>query len=82
MTKADLHRLVDELPEQTVNGTALLLRGVARGDIDPEQAWFWTREWQSGEREADQDLAEGRFTRFEGDGAFLKHLEEDAEGAD
>jgi hypothetical protein len=28
------------------------------------QAWFWAPEWQAGEREADTDLAEGRFTRF------------------
>ena len=76
MTKADLHRLIDELPEDVVDGTALLLRGVARRDIDPDQAWFWTRDWQEGEREADKDLSEGRFTRFEGDAAFLEHLEE------
>ena len=82
MTKADLHRLIDELPEDVVEGTALLLRGVARRDIDPEQAWFWTRDWQDGEREADRDLAEGRFTRYEGDGAFLKHLEEMGEPPD
>jgi hypothetical protein len=38
------------------------------------QAWFWTPEWQAGEREADADLAAGRFQRFEGDDAFLEHL--------
>jgi hypothetical protein len=26
------------------------------------QAWFWTPEWQDGEREADEDLAAGRAT--------------------
>jgi AbrB family looped-hinge helix DNA binding protein len=30
--------------------------------IDRSQAWFWTPEWQAGEREADEDLREGRFT--------------------
>ena len=79
MTKADLHRLIDDLPEDVVDGTALLLRGVARREIDPEQAWFWTRDWQEGEREADEDLARGRFKRFESDEAFLKHLEEVSE---
>ena len=29
--------------------------------IDPEQAWFWTPEWQAREREADDDLREGRY---------------------
>lgn len=28
------------------------------------QAWYWTDEWQEGEREADKDLAEGRSERF------------------
>ncbi len=30
--------------------------------IDRSQAWFWTPEWQAGEREADEDLKAGRFT--------------------
>lgn len=29
-----------------------------------EQAWFWTREWQAKEREADDDLAAGRYFEF------------------
>lgn len=28
--------------------------------IDPDQAWFWTEEWQKGEREADEDIRAGR----------------------
>ena len=28
--------------------------------IDPDQAWYWTQEWQEGEREADEDIAAGR----------------------
>lgn len=28
------------------------------------QGWYWTDEWQEGEREADKDLAEGRSQRF------------------
>ncbi len=29
-------------------------------EIDPDQAWFWTPEWQEKEREADGDIAAGR----------------------
>ena len=29
-------------------------------DRDPDQAWFWTPEWQAGEREAEEDIREGR----------------------
>lgn len=28
--------------------------------IDADQAWFWTPEWQKGEREADEDIKAGR----------------------
>lgn len=41
---------------------------------DPTQAWFWTPEWQAGEREADEDKAAGRFTRHESDDDFLDSL--------
>jgi hypothetical protein len=32
---------------------------------DPEQAWFWTAEWQAGEREASEDIAAGRVEGFD-----------------
>lgn len=76
MTKADLHQLVDRLPDGAVDGAAILLREVTDGRIDPEQAWFWTREWQERECEADADLAAGRVTRFESDEDFLAELDE------
>lgn len=43
--------------------------------IDATQAWFWTPEWQAGEREADADIAAGRVERFESDEEFLAALE-------
>jgi len=43
--------------------------------IDADQAWFWTPEWQQGEREADEDIKAGRlsgpFTTIE---ELKKHL--------
>ena len=76
MTKAELHQMVDRLPDQAVDGAAVLLREVTDGRIDPDQSWFWTREWQEREREADEDLAAGRVTRFESDEDFLAELDE------
>ena len=32
--------------------------------IDPSQAYFWTKEWQAGEREADEDIRRGRVKGF------------------
>ncbi len=42
----------------------------------PDQAWFWTPEWQAGERQADSDKVAGRFTRYESGEAFLAALRE------
>jgi len=32
--------------------------------VDKDQAWFWTKEWQEGEREADEDIKKGRVKKF------------------
>ncbi|HEX8715276.1 MAG TPA: hypothetical protein VF706_06865 [Solirubrobacteraceae bacterium] len=76
MTKAELHELVDRLPDGAIDGAAVLLGEISAGRIDPEQAWFWTREWQEKEREADDDLATGRVTSFDADAEFLAALDE------
>ncbi len=45
--------------------------------IDPEQAWFWTPEWQAGEREVDAELAKpNRQTVALTGEEFLAHLDE------
>lgn len=76
MTKAELHELVDRLPEGAVDGAAVLLGEISAGRIDPEQVWFWTREWPEKERGADDDLAAGRVTPYETDAGFLAALDE------
>ena len=76
MTKADLHDMVDQLPDEAVEGAAILLAEISGGRIDPEQAWFWTREWQAKEREADDDLAARRVTSYTSDEDFLAALDE------
>lgn len=32
--------------------------------VDKDQAWFWTRRWQEGEREAEEDIRAGRVHSF------------------
>ena len=76
MTKAELHKLIDELPDSAVEGAGVLLRGIIKGPIDPDQAWFWTPEWQAKEQEADADKAAGRVEHFESDEALLAALDE------
>jgi hypothetical protein len=76
MTKAELHEMVDRLPDGAVDGAAILLEEITDGRIDADQAWFWTREWQAKEREADEDLAAGRGDTYASDDEFLAALDE------
>jgi hypothetical protein len=86
MNKANLHYLIDELPDDVISrverGDPVML--VMRRDgerlllheIDPEQWWFWTPEWQAGEREVDEAIARGERGRiFLSDEEFLAHLD-------
>jgi hypothetical protein len=42
--------------------------------IDPEQLWFWTPEWQAGEREVDRELQAGLYEDFDSMDEFLATL--------
>ena len=33
--------------------------------IDPNQAWFWSEEWQAAERQVDTELASGDYEEFD-----------------
>lgn len=47
------------------------------GEIDPDQAWFWTPEWQAKEREADDAIASGKGTFYDSAEAFLASLDDE-----
>jgi hypothetical protein len=55
MIKTELHELVDGLPDDTLNGAAVLLRSLTERRRDADQAWFWTLDWLSGELEAERE---------------------------
>ena len=76
MTKAELHEMVERLPDGAVDGAAILLGEISDGRIDHDQAWFWTREWQKMEREAEADRLAGRAIGYVGDEQFLAALDE------
>jgi AbrB family looped-hinge helix DNA binding protein len=59
--------------EVSMQGDAIVLR--PKKVIEASQAWFWDARWQSGEREASGDIAEGRTTAFGSDEAFLESLD-------
>lgn len=44
------------------------------GLIDPDQRWWWTEDWQRGEREAQRDIEQGEVEQFDSPEGFLKAL--------
>lgn len=57
--------------ELTEEGILLRPRKV----IDATQAWFWSPDWQAGEREADLDRQAGRVETFGSGEEFIAALE-------
>jgi hypothetical protein len=45
------------------------------GELDPEHQWFWTEEWQAGEREADREIAAGDVSAPMSGEEFLAELD-------
>lgn len=43
--------------------------------VDPSQAYFWTKEWQAGEREAEEDIRHGRIKSAPSVKALMKNLQ-------
>ena len=67
------HIEVGDYLEMTVQGDTVVLR--PRVVVPKSQAWFWTSDWQAGEREATEEIAAGRTTQFESDAALLDSLD-------
>ena len=42
--------------------------------VPASQAYFWTPQWQRGEKEASDDIAKGRLSRFAGSQELFKKL--------
>lgn len=45
--------------------------------IAKDQAWFWSKEWQSGEREAEKDIINGQVTSFSNANDAIAYLREE-----
>jgi len=61
-----------DLFEAEITDEGILLR--PQKVIDATQAWFWTAEWQAGEREADSQEAVGVGETFNSGDEFLDAL--------
>ena len=62
-----------EFLDVQVRGDALYL--VPQKLVPRDQAWFWSKEWQEREREADKAISEGELSGpFESADDLLRHL--------
>jgi hypothetical protein len=43
---------------------------------DPDQAWFWTEEWQQGEKEVEEHIHRGEVETFDSMDEFLASLDD------
>jgi antitoxin PrlF len=50
----------DELEFEIVEPGVVVVRGLKM--IPAAQAWFWTKSWQSGERQASEEIASGQLS--------------------
>lgn len=66
----------DEIDIQIEDGVARLLP-VKTIKVPRDQSWFWTKEWQEKEHQADKDLDDGNFRDFENLDALMKELNSD-----
>ena len=48
--------------------------------IDKEQAWFWSTRWQQGEKEAEDDIRNGRVQSFPDAKSAMAELHKHAAG--
>ena len=68
-----------EYVEAEIKGNSLVLTPVKV--IKKDQEYFWTREWQEGEREADEDIKAGRLSGAYGENElemFFKDMHKEA----
>ena len=76
--RTEAHLEEGDLLDAEITPEGILLR--PQKVIDATQAWFWTKEWQAGGREADADLAAHRLEAFESEEAFIHALSSSARG--
>ncbi len=57
-----LHCKIGDMLELVVRKGEIVLKPKAL--IDKDQAWFWTKEWQEGEKEAEEDVKKGKIKKF------------------
>ena len=48
--------------------------GIVPDGVPEDQKWFWTKEWQKMEQEADEDITNGDYVEFEDMNEAINYL--------
>lgn len=48
--------------------------GLIPDGVPADQTWFWSKEWQAKEREADEDIAKGDMVKFDNMTEAIRYL--------
>jgi len=64
---------IGDLLETVVKDGKIII--IPKKTIDAEQSWFWSKDWQDGEKEAQTDLLSGKVKKFKSIEALIKELD-------
>lgn len=68
-----LHLRMGSLVEFVIEGNVVSLR--PKMLVDEEQSWFWTPEWQEGERDVNEAVKKGETRAFKSVAEMRHHFE-------
>ncbi len=68
-----LHLRIGDILETTLKEGKIII--APKKTIDAEQAWFWSKEWQEAEREAEEDIKAGGVRKFKNVEELIKDLD-------
>ncbi len=68
-----LHLNIGDLLETDIREGKIII--IPKKTIDAEQAWFWAKEWQEAEKEAEADIKAGKVKKFKNVEDLIKDLD-------
>ena len=71
--RKSLHLKIGDILETEIKDGKIVI--VPKRTVDAGQAWFWTKEWQEAEREAEKDLTSGKVKKFKNVEDLIKDLD-------
>ena len=77
----NIERLIKEIKSLSPTEKIELAQRLNQEDIFKGQSWYWTPEWQTAEKEADEDIATGRIHRFKNVNNAIKFLHKQTDQA-